>query len=79
MNQTQCFRVGDHVWWPYRSTKIIDRGIIEWIKGCFMSIRLPDEGTCKVSITAGIIDGQWLVHRSYQGYKEPLYRDCSLR
>jgi len=73
MNKTKSFRPGDRVWWPYRSTGIIDRGIIEWIQGDLMSIRLPDEGTCKVSIAAGIVDGQWLVHRSYERYKEPLH------
>ncbi|MCG2690171.1 DUF4263 domain-containing protein [Candidatus Parcubacteria bacterium] len=55
MDEPQNFTVSDHVWWTYCSTKIIDRGIIEWIDGDLMSIGLPDEGECKVSIAAGKI------------------------
>jgi len=76
MNQTQHFGVGDSVWWFYSDTTMVEYGRIEWIQGCLMSIREPDVGTCKVSITAGRVEGRWLVHRSYQGYQEPLYKDC---
>ncbi|MDP2951524.1 MAG: hypothetical protein Q8N55_04020 [bacterium] len=75
MDELQDFIVGDCVWWAYCSTEIIDRGIIESIDGDFMSIRLPDEGECKVSTTARKIDGRWMVHRSYQGYKEFLRKE----
>ncbi|MCK4387097.1 MAG: hypothetical protein KAV41_03400 [Candidatus Pacebacteria bacterium] len=74
MQILQDFKTGDHVWWDYYYAETICRGIIDWIENNLMRIRIPGEKDgCEENASARKINGQWLVHRSYQGYKEPLH------
>mgnify|MGYP000152093214 CR=1 FL=1 len=71
------FSVGDYVQWgpPGRP---IQRGNIDSIEGVFMDIWIgtfPNPtGGCRALVSVKKVNGRWLAHRPYEGYRDRISR-----
>jgi len=76
MNIEQEFKIGDCVCWnAYYEDLAIECGKVkEFWEEDLIIIDLGKIDGCTVSTGARKINGQWLVHRPYQGCKDPIYK-----